>query len=576
MHSSLQRERGMVLCVAAAAALRAFCVVLTRNDPVFRVPYLDSAFYHTWARSLAEGRGDFQGPYFLGPLYPHVLSWLYRIFSADPFVVRLFQSALGVVDVALVYVLARHLGGGTAAAAAAALFALHGCFVFYEGLLVLEPLLTTLFLVAIGMIVLPRRCTPVHAVLAGLCLGLAALARGTALLAAPVVVWALARGMRPWRPIAWFSLACGIVLVPVLLRNANLNAGFVLTTNAGVNFYAGNFAGAKGRFRQPEGVQFFTSPNVLPESASMPTAVAARPLTLEAVAGTREAGDSAAWFARSWDWIRTQPGAFLSTMLRRVGLTLQGREIAQIESFAFHRSRLPALRLFFVDLTWILPLATLGFWHLRRAGRGDGGIVLGFAIAALLPCVLFFVTARHRLPALPVLAVLAGCGASALAAHVSTRRWSRLAIIVLVLVVAGALTRVGAQPPRTASGWESAQMAERVYALGDLDGAIRWQETAFAWLPQRPEVGLNLTLYLSERARPQDLERAESLLLQQLQHAPNNLPLLDALGTVLSQRGHVREARAVWERVLHLDPSYAPARDHLRHLGATVTPPGSP
>ncbi|HZL86395.1 MAG TPA: glycosyltransferase family 39 protein [Candidatus Krumholzibacteria bacterium] len=570
MHFSLQRDRGMVACVAAAAALRAFCIVATRNDPVFRVPYLDSAFYHTWARSLAEGRGDFQGPYFLGPLYPHVLSWLYRAFGADPLVARLFQSALGVVDVALVYALARHLGGRTAAVAAAALFALHGCFIFYENLLVLEPLLTTLLLVALVSTVLPRGRV-VRVILAGLCLGLAALTRSTALLAAPVVVWALARGTRPWRSLAWCAIACLVVLVPVLLRNVNLGAGFVLTTNGGVNFYAGNFPGAKGRFRQPEGVQFFTSPDVLPESAALPTAVAARPLTLEAVAGTREAGESAVWLARSWNWIHTQPGAFVATLLRRVGLTLQGRDIAQIESFAFHRSRLPALRLFLVDLTWILPLAALGFWHLRR---GDVRFVLGFAIAALLPCVLFFVTSRHRLPALPALAVLAGSGASVLAAHVSSRRWSRLAITMLVLVVAGALTRVGAQPPRTATGWESAQMAERVYALDDLAGAIRWQEAAFAWLPQRPEIGRNLALYLSERARPEDLVRAESLLLQQLQRAPSDLPLLDAFGTVLAQRGRVHEARTVWQRVLQLDPGYAPARDHLRALGDA--PPGSP
>ena len=541
MRGWLQRERGALACVVAAGLLRALCVWATRNDPVFRVPYLDEAFYHTWARSLAEGRGDFQGPYFLGPLYPHVLAWLYRVFGADPFVARVFQSLLGVLDVGIVLVVARRLGGRVAGYAAASLFALHGCLVFHEGLLVLEPLLLTLLLGAAATLFRPARggsnvpgsrgttgrggaagrggdagrstlAGPfLWAALAGVLLGLATLARSTALLVSPVVAAVLVRGSQRWQRLVCCAALWAAVVTPALVRNHRLGGGLVVTTNAGVNFYAGNYPGAKGRFRQPPGVQFFTSPEVLPEAASLPTAVAPRPLTIEALAGTAAAGESKQWFGRAWEWIHNEPGAFSALLCRRIGLTLQGREIAQLESYSFHHARLTALRFFPVDLTWILPLAALGLWQARRTGAAGTGVVLGFAVATLLPCVLFFVTARHRLVALPYLAVLAGCGASALVSLVTSRRWSRLVLVGVGLVAAAALTRVGAEPPRTAPGWESAQMAERVYARGDLDGAIRWQEAALVWLPRRPEVVLNLALYLSERRRPGDLERADAL-----------------------------------------------------------------
>src|SRR5262245_61162675 len=114
MRSFLHRHRSALICIAGVALLRAVFVCATRADPVFRVPYLDGAFYHTWARSLAAGQGDFRGPYFLAPLYPHAVSWLYRLFGPDPFVVRVAQSLLGVVDAALVLVLGLRLFGRTA------------------------------------------------------------------------------------------------------------------------------------------------------------------------------------------------------------------------------------------------------------------------------------------------------------------------------------------------------------------------------------------------------------------------------------------------------------------------------
>ena len=594
MRGFLHRHRGALICIAGVALLRAVFVCTTRADPVFRVPYLDGAFYHTWARSLAAGQGDFRGPYFLAPLYPHCLSWLYRLFGPDPFVVRAAQSLLGVVDAALVLVLGQRLFGRMAGFAAAALFGLEGCLVFHESLLGLEPLLLTLLLggfvllvpkpagaagpqsvrAAAAEMVRPAGVASgiVRAAVAGILLGLATLARATALLVAPVAGAMLARnGGR--RALVACTTAWLVVLLPVLIRNHHAGAGFVLTTNAGVNFFAGNGPGANGRFRQPPGVQFFTSPlaHVAPESAALPSAVAPRPLTVEAVAGTAAAADSRAWFARSWDWIGTHTGTFAGLLLRKVGLVLQAREIPQIESYEFQRARLPMLWLFFVDLGWILPLAGLGMWCAWRDRRPRRGAVLGFGVATLLPCVLFFVTARHRLPALPYLALFAGAGAAGLAGWVAARRFTPAVVALLLLVAGAALTRVDARPPRTLPGWQHAQLAERRYALGDLDGAIREQEQAATVLPDRPEVQVNLALYWSERSAAGDLERAETLLRAVLAHSPEQPFVLFNLGAILEQSGKSTEAAAAYRRTLQLDPNFGPARARLQ----TLAPGGS-
>jgi 4-amino-4-deoxy-L-arabinose transferase-like glycosyltransferase len=573
MRSWVRRERFALTVIALTALGRAAFIGATRDDPLFHVPYLDGAFYHVWARSLAEGLGDFQGPYFLAPLYPHALSWLYRLFGADPFVARVAQSLLGVGDVALLYVVARSLFGVLAGVLAAVLFALYGTLLLYEGLLVLEPLLLTLLLTAFCALVLLRGSA--RAVVAGTALGAATLARGTALLTAPVVVWALWSARASGRSAAlrrrditlcfalWF-----LVLLPVLVRNHRAGGGVVLTTNVGVNFYAGNGPGANGRFRQPPGVQFFTAPlaHVARQDASLPSAVAERALTVEAVAGTKHAADSSAWLEQSWRWIQAQPMEFLFLLARKAGLVLQSREIAQIESPSFHRQRLTALRLFFVDLLILLPLAALGAGCALRQGRPGTSMLLGFAIATLLPAVLFFVTARYRVSAIPYLALLAGFGAATLVEWGRARRWSVLGAAGLLLVLLALLTRVGAAPPRSAPGWQNAQMAERVYAIGDLEGAIRYQEVAAQWLPNRMEVQLNLALYWSERNRGEDLARAEQVLRRLLERDPHQPVVLFNLGVILEQAGRTDEAARAWRETLRLEPQFTPARERLQQL----------
>ncbi len=560
-----RRERTAILVVLGAAFLRAIVVVSTRDDPVFRVPYLDGAFYHVWARSLVEGHGDFQGPYFLAPLYPHALAAWYRIFGPSLMAVRVAQTILGVADVILILVAARRLFGRNASLWAASLFALQGTLVFYEGLLVLEPLLVTLTLAGFVVLVVGPSPRAWGATVAGVLFGLATLARGTALLVLPWALWFTGRARV--RNAVLLSVAWLAVLVPVLVRNAREGGSFVLTTNAGVNFYAGNAPGANGRFRQPPGVQFFTAPLAHAElQGELPAALAARALTVEAVAGTPQAADSGAWLSRAWEWMRTHPGEFLALELRKIGLVLQGREIAQIESVPFHRERLAVLRLFFVNLSLVLPLAALGLWCARSPSSAQRSLARGVLIATLLPCVVFFVTARYRLPAVPFLTLFAGAGAAQLVEWARRRQVRALLVAVVFCVVAAALTRVGAQPPRTAPGWNHAQMAERVYALGDLEGAIRYQEEAARWLPDRTEVLLNLALYWSERNTPPDLERAEQLLRRLVQAEPQRPVLLFNLGVILEQRGRPDAARQVWERVLQIDPAFQPARARLRAL----------
>lgn len=558
----MRHHQGWFLAAAVLVMLRCSFVFMTREDPVFRVPYLDGAFYHAWAQSLATGKGDFTGPYFLGPLYPHTLRWLYALFGADPFVVRLAQTLLGCLTLGLLGWCGTRWFGVTAGLAAVILYGTSAAPVFYEGLLTMEVLLATLLLGAFVLVAKsPGNVWRMAG--SGVLLGLATLGRGSVLLLAPLLWSATRRSGSSYKrallPVVW-----ALVLLPVVWRNASLGGGPVLTTNAGVNFHAGNSPGANGRFKQPPGVRFFVDATA--SQQALPSAVASRPLTVEAVAGSVDAASSRLWFARSWDWIRHEPLAFTVLILRKVGLTLQAHDIAQIESLDFHRRRLVPLRWFFVDLGWILPLAALGAWVAWRNRNREARFTLGFAITLLLPCVIFFVTGRYRLSALPFLTLLAGYGVASWWDWWRSRRRAQCGVALALVLVVAALTRVGAKATPSAPGWENAQMAERLYTLGDLDGTIAYQKEAARWLPNRLEVQMNLALYWSERNHAGDAEKAIQLLEALTRRWPENALVHFNLGTVYQAHGRTDAARGAYARALQLEPQMLQARRALEEL----------
>jgi hypothetical protein len=359
-----------------------------------------------------------------------------------------------------------------------------------------------------------------------------------------------------------------LALAPMLAHNASHGALWTLTTNAGVNFYAGNNPESRGRFRPPPGIAFFANVPQTSEGGRLPPALARRQLTTEAVAGTAHAADSAAWMRRSLDWMRSEPVRFGWLLLRKVGLVLQGREIGQIESPAYQRQRLPWLRVFWVGWSLLLPLAFVGAWLGWRQpdNRPVARTWTLLVVMLLLPCVLFFVTARYRLVAVPFASLLAGMALTLLLDLWRRRRrafWGWIG--ALVILVAG--TRIGARPAASAAGWENAQMAERLYASGDLQQAIRYQEVAARQLPGRREIVLNLALYWSERAAEGDLRRAEHTLRLLAQAHPDDAVVLFNWASLLQQTGEAGRARQVYRRVLEIEPSFEAARRNLQILG---------
>jgi len=238
----------LVILVVALLARALFSVGVVGLDAMTKG---DEADYHAIAVNLATGEG------FAGedgkitgrrpPLFPFLLSILYRVAGPSAALARVIQILLGVVVVYLVYLVARRYFTERVALTAAAIAAINPFLTFICGYLLTENLFVILVFGAILSLPLPGKAvSPRSVIAASALLGFATLARPTGLpLAAWVFLAALILGKgTPQTKLRRFAIAMAVFLAvttPWMLRNASVFGGWVgLTTHGGITFYQGN------------------------------------------------------------------------------------------------------------------------------------------------------------------------------------------------------------------------------------------------------------------------------------------------------------------------------------------------
>jgi len=180
------------------------------------------------------------------PLYPYLLALLLALTQGALAQVLLVQLVIGSLQPTFMYFLARRIWDEPAGLAAAAITALYGPFVFYEGLLLrdwLAPLLEPLALIAI--LRAKEYASPQRWLLAGASVGLALLARETVLfLLVALLCWVVAtywgKGATGMRAVTWLTIGLLLSLSPLFIRNAVTGAPiFSFSNRAAEGFIEG-------------------------------------------------------------------------------------------------------------------------------------------------------------------------------------------------------------------------------------------------------------------------------------------------------------------------------------------------
>jgi hypothetical protein len=224
-------------------------------------------------------------------------------------------------------------------------------------------------------------------------------------------------------------------ILPVTIRNwVVAGRPTLITAHGGINFYVGNNEQATGFFTPPAGMP--PMPGVFNLEIPRQAAEAATHRT-----GMSDVEVSNFWFARGMDFIGNQPDRFVGLTLRKTRAFLNGYEVPLNVDYKLLREISTSCKAAWVPLGLVMPLGLVGMVLAARDWRRHLLFYLYFAAYAL-SVVVFFVTARYRLPVVPVLLLYAGFTLRTLVAF--SPRADKLAalggsLVVLLLIVNSSL-----------------------------------------------------------------------------------------------------------------------------------------
>lgn len=411
--------------LAVALVLRVIVVVTIPHY----VPRTDAADFDRIAVSLVQ-HGGFPvsvlapagGPTaYRAPLYPAALAAVYELVGVGNASARweaglLFEAALGMIAVALIYLIAVRIWRRRVALVAATLAAVYPPFVLVTSSLLSESLFIPLVLGA-------TLCALVHRdsgrrwrwlLLTGVLLGMAALTRANGIILLIPIAFLVWTGRPRWSvqslaaPLAVIA-STAVILIPWLIRDEQVFHSFVPITDEGGYALAGTYNA--------------TSAHLTRYPALWIPPVVAELQLLRDHSGLSEAQISNRLDTQAFDYIGAHPGyiakVLLWNTLRMFNLTGPGFE----RYVAYYESNPAWLATASVYAFWVLGLLAVAGCFVAGA-RAAPWALWGVPLVVFLSTVIFLGSTRYRAPADPFLIMLAALALTAAADRWHERRRS--------------------------------------------------------------------------------------------------------------------------------------------------------
>src|SRR5687767_2293705 len=424
----------LIAVAALALIVRVIYIWQLRDSPFFDVLMGDAHRYDVWAAQIAGGDLIGREVFYQAPLYPYFLATLYAIGGRSLMMVRVCQALLGTAACVLLALTARRLYSERTGLIAGLGLALYAPAVFFDGLIQKSAL--DLLFVALVLWIISRLLDAPNRRASWFWLGIAAgglaLTRENALIFVPaILLWPPGRlvSTRRQRMLSAgvFVLGVTLVLLPVAIRNRIVGGEWHMTTSQlGPNLYIGNNPNADGTYaalREGRGTPEYERQ----DATELAETAAGRPLTPGEV--------SSFWVRRTTEFVRSEPGMWLALMARKGALLWNRTEFVDTESQESYEDWSPLLRaLAHVGHFGVLvPFALLGVFATWR-DRSRIGVYYAMAAIYAASVMMFYVSARYRLPLVPFLVLFAAAGVASLPSFVRTTSRPKIAGAAAVVV----------------------------------------------------------------------------------------------------------------------------------------------
>jgi len=577
-----------VTIFALTLATHGFYVVEMATHPFFNFPLVDSNTYHREALDILRHGWLGEKAFWQAPLYTHFLALCYHFITVRFFDIRVIQAVLAAINAVLLYRIGRRKIGPEVGICAAVVAAFYGPLIYFDAEM-LAPVLVVLFYLLLALALdraidfhrLEARAAILWWLVAGVLLGLAALAHGLGLLIAPLVC---AYGLlgHPMRSLPWkrrlsvvmlFAAGTALPIAPVTIRNRLVSGEWVLISHNGpINLYIGNHPDYDRMVGLRPGLEWASLARSLDELGITTIAGSSRYFTQGVLAN-----------------IRQHPVAVGRVWLKKIYLFFHADEIKR--NYPIYPVREYSHLMWLLLWKWpgpwglvglgfpfglVLPLAALGWWELRRREVRLIAVELIMAghVAANL---MFFITSRYRVPLAPFFLLYAAVGVRWILNERIWRwqsfrlHWRPLAMALAIFLVSNSrLTPMDNAEDRAEYRFNLGFICQETKKPNE---ALEHYLAALRDNPNHTETHFFLgVLY-------QDHLREPAKALEQfdwvLERDPGNMSVMFNRALSLASLGRTVEARKIVESLVESDPGNEKYRNYLDQLSGKATSPQS-
>jgi Tfp pilus assembly protein PilF/4-amino-4-deoxy-L-arabinose transferase-like glycosyltransferase len=400
----------LIVIILAAFALRfVHHLEMRAHNPIYEYPIIDSKEYVNNAEYIVETTwlGP-SWPFFHPPFYTYALAAIFWLFGVSITIVRVLQILLDCVNIFLLFLLARRTFDTAVALISCALYALYIPLIQFS--VELLPPVLSIFLVLVSVVslltYLDRAQTGARSLwwlcMGGVSFGLLIITLPNFLVCLPIIAVLLYFFMHRiviGRRILLIAVFCFLAMIPAIattVRNTTYTREKVfISYNGGVNFYIGNNSDIYTTVAIPPGVEW--------EKFTM------LPYERERVENFTQA--SAYWYRQGFAYIMQHPFSWLWLMVKKTVLFFNAHEFPRNFDLSFFSRYSVIMKLPIVKLNVLLALGLTGMiiiaarWRGLKKKRREFVLMGTIFFSYSFSIILFFITARYRLPIVPFLTI---------------------------------------------------------------------------------------------------------------------------------------------------------------------------
>ena len=558
MRDFLAKNKWPLIVALAAIVVRIIYLVNLSSQPGFSVPMVDEKWHWLWAQEIAEKSFWGEGSYFRGPLYPYFLAFLYFITDASIFWAKFLQIFICGFTAIFIFKIGRKLFSEAVGVISGFAYALYGTLVFYETMFLI-PVIFLFFLVwgFCRLIENQDSASLKSWLITGLIFGLAAITRPNIIIVVPFLALWLFFKHGKQSPVWKMAIRPALVLVagmflaitPVTIRNYVVTGDFILiSSQGGINLYLGNNQAADGLtmiMPEVELGQNITWDMFIPVTSAAAEKELGRELSDSEV--------SSFWTGKAVSFIVNNPGRFLSLVWKKSVYLLSGFENSDASDIYYQRRKSGLYSLLVWDniisvpFGLLLPLVFLSIFVLRK----DFSKLLPlyvFILAYIPSIVLFLVTARHRLPLVPFLIVIAAAGVYRLLKSAKKLAKPNLALALTIFAVAIVIFNMKFYDLGVPNPFQiHFNGGLTYYRLGDYQKAEQEYLLADKTFPYSSALLVNLA---ETQMKLDKIDSADRTLSRALSLSPGLAMAHNNLGALIQKRGDLDSARILFNNAI--------------------------